>query len=508
MKSVWTRLTMVAVVALAILTAGRFFTAMQTQAATGQAPAAIAQQQALPPANVIVQVGELAPAAEAAAPTGWDTEWSQLLKIRLMAQLDSSGEDAWSPADHPLVYVTSQGPGYGSAAVGGAFLSEVQKAPGLAIIDADTYESVATAQYETGLETYSENHGLGVSPDGQWIYTQGNHPDSTLRGNAVLNIINARTLKLDKIIETRVHHARVIHNAYTGKDLVLIDGWGTFFALDPEDDNRVVGAVDPADLQGSGYLAFGDPTGKWLLISVRTGFLESDGGIAVVSLEDWKVKARINTHDGSPIWVAFSGDGKIAYVSDGHDSKVAKIDMSAENPAMWRVTGMANAGAIGPYGLTLSWDDTMLFTIGKGEASHNQGKTVGYIDTRMFAEPDQYRGWGTVLGQLVTDCLRQDHAIIHPDAEKNEMWISCNSSFENVIVDMKSIEVKNRVPQPNGGSSHNGAFVAYGPDWSGELLSDTNGFHGRAVITKLQQLQPKTEGPPPTPTPEGPGAGK
>lgn len=461
-------------------------------------------------ANVIVQVGQLQPAPAAAEPTGWDTTWSQMLGIKLLAQLDSSGDDAWSAADHPLVYMTSQGPGYGSAAFGGAFLSEVQKAPGLAIIDADTHEAVATAQYETGLESYAENHGLGVSADGQWIYTQGNHPDSNVRGGAVLNIINARTLKVDKIIESRVHHARVIHDSYSGKDLVLVDGWGTFFALDPLDDNRVVGAVDPADLQGSGYLGFGDPTGRWLLISVRTGFLESDGGIAVVSLEDWKVKARINTHDGSPIWVAYTGDGKTAYVSDGHESKVAKIDMSAENPAMWRVTGMANAGAIGPYGLTLNWDDTMLFAFGKGEASHNQGKTMGYIDTRMFAEPDMYRGWGTVLGQLVTNCLRQDHAIVHPDPAKNEMWISCNSSFDNVVVDMGAIEVTDVIPQPNGGSSHNGAFVAYDADWKGELLSDTNGFHGSAVITKLQALAGAVApgGPLPTPTPEGPGAGK
>lgn len=494
------RFAVIVIVALVLTIGWRGFTNTQAAVERQETPNAAA--------NVIVQVGELLPAPAAAAPSGWETEWAQLLKIKLLAQLDSSGEDAWIAADHPLVYMTSQGPGYGSAAVGGAFLSEVQKAPGLAIIDADSHEAVATVQYETGLDAYSENHGLGVSPDGQWIYTQGNHPDSQVSGKAVLNIINARTLKIDKIIETRVHHARVIHNSYTGKDLVLVDGWGTFFALDPDDDNRVVGAVNPADLQGSGYLGFGDPTGKWLLISVRTGFLESDGGIAVVSLEDWKVKARINTHDGSPIWVAFSGDGKTAYVSDGHESKVAKIDISAENPAMWRVTGMANAGAIGPYGLTLSWDDTMIFAMGKGEASHNQGKTVGYIDTRMFAEPELYRGWGTVLGQLVTDCLRQDHSIIHPDPAKNEMWISCNSSFDNVIVNMKTLEVVDRVPQPNAGSSHNGAFVAYQPDWSGELLSDTNGFHGRAVITKLQQLQPQTGAPLPTPTPEGPGAGK
>lgn len=468
----------------------------EVKAQLEQAQADLAAANAPAETQTLVQVGELAPASggSSAAPTGWDTEYSQLLGIKLLAQLDSSGPDAWDVAAHPLVYVTAQGPGYGGILAANAPESDpnsaatpVQSAPGLAIIDAETHEAVASVQYEAeGQESYAENHGLGVSPDGKWIYTQGNHPSSKARGNSVLMVINARTLKIDKLIETRVHHVRVIHNAFTNKDLVLVDGWGTFFALDPADDNRVAGAVDPADLNGSGYLGFGDPSGKWLFLSVRTGFLESDGGVAVVNLENWEIDARINTLDGSPIWVTFTADGKWAFVSDGHESKIAKIDMSSENPSEWRVVGLANAGAIGPYGLTLNWDDTTLYAFGKGEASHNQGKTVGFTSPDLFAEPDQYRGWRTVQGQIVSNCLRQDHAIVHPDPDKNEMWISCNSSFDNVVIDMGTNTVKATIPQPNGGSSHNGSFVRYEADWTGELLSDTNGMHGSAMEEKLR----------------------
>jgi DNA-binding beta-propeller fold protein YncE len=441
---------------------------------------------AAPPVKTVVQVGELQPAPAGAVASGWETDWSKLLNARLLAQLDSSGPDAWDVSAPPDVDVTAQGPGYGSAAFGGAFPSEAQKGPGVAIIDAKTREAVASTEYLVdGVDTYPENHGLAVSPDGKWFYTQGVSSASDLSGNAVVNVINARTLKIDKVIRSRMHHGKVIHDSFTNKDLVLIEGWGTFFALDPLDDNRVVGAVDPKDLAGAGYLAFGDPSGKYLLISVRTGFQESDGGIAVVSLEDWKVKARINTLDGSPIWVAFSADGKTAYVSDGHDSKIAKLDISAENPSEWALVGLANAGTVGPYGLTLSWDDKMIFSIGKGEASHNQGKTMGFTSPDLFVSPDKYRGWGTTMGELVTNCLRGDHAIVNPDPELNEMWISCNSSFDNVIVDMGTQTVKATIPQPNGGSSHNGAFVRYAPDWTGELLSDTNGFHGSAVEVRL-----------------------
>ncbi len=441
------------------------------------------------PVKTVVQVGELQPAPAGAAASGWETEWSQLLGARLLAQLDSSGPDAWDAAAHPDVYVSAQGPGYGAPAFGGAFLSEAQKGPGVAIIDSKTREAVASTEYlVAGVDTYAENHGLAVSPDGQWLYTQGANAASDLSGNAVVNVINARTLKIDKVIRSRMHHGKVIHDAFANKDLVLIEGWGTFFALDPADDNRVVGAVDPQDLAGAGYLAFGDPSGKYLLISVRTGFQESDGGIAVVSLEDWKVKARINTLDGSPIWVAFSADGKTAYVSDGHESKIAKLDISAENPSEWELVGIANAGTVGPYGLTLSWDDKMLFSIGKGEASHNQGKTVGFTSPDLFVSPDRYRGWGTTMGEIVTNCLRGDHAIVNPDPDLNEMWESCNSSFDNVIIDMGTQTVTATIPQPNGGSSHNGAFVRYAADWTGELLSDTNGFHGSALTTKLAMV--------------------
>ena len=434
----------------------------------------------------VIQIGQLEPAPAGAAPSGWETEWSQMISANLLAQLDSSGEPAWDKAAHPLVYISAQGPGYGSSAFGGAFLSGAQVAPGVAIIDATTHEAVASTEYPVEeIETYSENHGLGVSADGKWLYTQGAHPASDLRGNGTLMIINAETLKVDKIIRSRVHHARNCYNAFTDKDLVLVDGWGTFFGLDPADDNRIVGAVNPADLRGSGYLSFCDPSGKWLFASVRTGFRESDGGVAVISLEDWQVKGRINTHDGSPIWVTFNTAGDTAYVSNGHESRIAQIDMSAESPSEWRVVGMANAGAIGPYGLTFNWDDSILYAMGKGEASHNQGKTVGFTNPALFVEPDQYRGWGTTMGQIVSNCLRQDHAIVHPDPALNEMWISCNSSFDNVVVDMATQTVKgDPIPQPNGGSSHNGAFVAYDADFNGELLSDTGGMWGSALETK------------------------
>jgi len=396
-----------------------------------------------------------------------------------------------------VVYVTTNGPGYSG------FMSPTQTAPGLAIFDANTYEPVASAMYKSAGVidgSYSEPHGLGASADGKWFYLQGNMPSSVSdqSGGAVLLVVNARTLKIDKIIKSRVHHVRLIYDANTKKDLVLVDAWGQFYAMDPNDNHKVVGSVNPANLNGAGYIAHGDPSGQYLFITVRTGFMESMGGVAVVSLKDWLVKARINTDDASPIWTQFTADNKTAYVTGGENSTVVKIDKSSSLLSDWKVTGIANAGGIGPYGITLNWDDKRLFAVSKGEASHNQGFSLGIINTASFVPVADYRGWNTIQSAIYTDCLRGDHMIVHPNPAKNEGWISCNSNFRNVVVGFGDssniaagpggVAVKKVLPNPNGGSSHNGAFVVYnvgGVKWAGEVQSDTNGLRAGGASNKL-----------------------
>jgi len=133
-------------------------------------------------------------------------------------------------------------------------------------------------------------------------------------------------------------------------------------------------------------------------------------------------------------------------------------------------------------------------TIGKGEGSHNKGITVGLVDPRMV-------GSARPLGEVYTACPRADHAIMNPDPDTNEIWISCNSSFETVIFDLSKRAtrgefslgdyVKARIPSPAGGSTHNGAFVRYNPDWTGNFLADQNGLHGIAREAKRAMLAKK-----------------
>lgn len=436
--------------------------------------------------DTIIQVGIGVEPSEASVSAGdWDTEWSQKFGISLLEVFDSSGEDAWDPSEHPLVYMASEGPGYSG------LVSTSVTLPGFMIIDAYTHETVAAPHYDLGMEEYFEPHGLGVSPGGEWVYVPTGTAaawGSPLGGGRLL-IINARTLKIDRILATNgnPHHIKSFVDAQ-GRELVLVENFSdsTFYVLDPNDDNRVVGGINSEGLRGSGYLSFAHPSGQYIFISLRTPF-RSEGGIAVVDTETWTVRTSIATHDSSPIYVAFSGDGTSAYVSGGHESSVVKIDTSDENPRAWAVVGIVSAGTLGPYGITLNWDETQLFVIGKGEGAHNRGNTMGLVDpTIMSTRPNR---WGPgSRGSYYTECVRGDHGILNPDPELNEMWISCNANFRTVIWDIATMTIKAILDTPNLGSTHNGAFVRYEPDFSGQVLADQNGLQGPALELKLEIL--------------------
>ncbi len=412
----------------------------------------------------------------------WETEWAKKLEIKLLASLDSSGPPAWNSKKHPLVFITSEGPGYGG------ILSKTVKTPGIAIIDAITHEVVAAQRYELeGVKEYFESHGSGVSMDGRWIYLPtGTSPGFGDVGGGRLLIIDAKTLKLHKVLATPTnpHHVKAFTDTQ-GRQLVLSYGFaqGNFYVLDPQNDNRVVAGVLNGDLYGRGYLGFVDPSGKYLFIGVRRPQgTEGHGTVAVVDTQTWKVKRHIEVADSNPVWVEFSADGKFAYVSGAEQSTITKIRTEGD-PARWDKVSTARAGTEGPYGIYLNWNETDLWISGKGEGSHNKGITIGLVNPKVMQRP---------FGTYYTGCLRNDHGAIHPDPKLNELWLTCNASFEIVIWDMGKKVVKARIPMPSGGSTHSGSFVRYAVDgqgnWNGELLVDQNGLHGSALAEKRKIL--------------------
>jgi len=94
------------------------------------------------------------------------------------------------------------------------------------------------------------------------------------------------------------------------------------------------------------------------------------------------------------------------------------------------------------------------------------------------------------MDQIYTGCVRGDHGSLHPDPDANELWISCNASFEVVVFDLDLKEVTARIPLPNGGSTHSGAFVHYPDGWRapGVTVSDHNGLQGDALAAKRKLM--------------------
>lgn len=432
----------------------------------------------LPAAAILAMIVGMAGGSAQGADT-WTTPLATKLGVTLEKQFDSSGPDAWDSKKHKTVFITSEGPGYGG------LLSGV-KLPGVAIFDADTREVVASASYDVlamGWKNVFEPHGLGVSPDGKWLYLPTGEGSSSSEGKGRLLIINARTLKLDKILQTRgqPHHAKSFHNA-AGKPLAFAYGWEQpLFAMDPAADNKVVGGLDFNDMGIEGYLYFASTGGDEIIASgrIRQGEARSaahDNVMVRINTATWKMIDYIPLPDSTPVWASFTSDGKYAFFTGGHSSKVFKYDIAKK-----KIIGASRAGVEGPYGVHLGWNDNDLFLIGKGEGSHNRGKVVGFVSSELMEKVDR------PMDQFTTDCIRGDHGTLNPDPEANELWITCNSSFEVVIFDLDQKKVSERLRMPHGGSTHSGAFVRY-DGWNGEVVSDHNGLQGSALAAKQKLL--------------------
>ena len=218
---------------------------------------------ALPAVGAIL----LSPVSRASADDNWATPLATKLGVALEKSFDSSGPDAWDPKKHPLVFVTTEGPGYGG------LLSGVTL-PGIAIVDADSREVVTSQHYDVlawGWKNVFEDHGVGVSPDGKWIYLPTGEGTFGTMGFGRLLIINARTLKLDKVLHTNgnPHHVKVL-NTPDGHHYVMSYGWGQpLFVLDPAQDNKVVGGLDFNDIGIDTYLYFASPDGQEIIAGGR-----------------------------------------------------------------------------------------------------------------------------------------------------------------------------------------------------------------------------------------------
>ena len=432
-------------------------------------------------------------AVEAAKSIDWATPESERGGLYLHAQFDSSGEPAWSAADHPLVYISSESnfnPNPNKTIEGGF--------AGFHIVDAYSKEVIYG---HIGVTTPKASdlrhgpHGVTTSPDGQWAYYGWSevNPDIPEGLVSYVAIVNMKTMKIDKLLTQtayyqggpraqRLHHIQSWTDVDGNDRVVLMFGFGAdggpHFILDPNDDNRVVKAINYEDVQVIGHpFTTPSPDGKTLYVSIGSPEIRDShytgAGIAKVNLDTGAVTNIMGTGN-HPIGITHDVDGKYTYVVDGHHSSVYKIDDETNE-----IVGRTSAGVAGPYGITFNWDETLLFTVGKGEGSHNVGSVLGVIDARIFA-PTR-----TLLAQqpifLGGSASSVDHAILHPDPEVNELWVSNMNGWETIVLDLDTYQPEAWIPTPNGGDTHSGAFVRYNPDFTGEVQSDQGGVKSEAM---------------------------
>jgi DNA-binding beta-propeller fold protein YncE len=206
-------------------------------------------------------------------------------------------------------------------------------------------------------------------------------------------------------------------------------------------------------------------------------------------MENWAVTVITEVGDHI-IGMMTTADGKFLYANDGEGSRTYKIDL-----ALNKVVASTSASVAGPYGMALTWDEKLLYLVGKGEGAANQGHVLGVIDTTTFRPASS-----TLLGvnqpiELGGNSRTVDHAQLHPDPKVNELWISNMGGPETTVLDLKTNKVIAHIPTPHLGNTHSGAFIKYNADWTATVLADHGGpkkdmLTTRAAMAKAAAVTP------------------
>jgi DNA-binding beta-propeller fold protein YncE len=469
--------------------------------------------------TAVVQAGQLAPAEynEIIPGDGWANTESVRGGLWLVATFDDSGPDAWDVAAHPRVYFTSESfePANPAQDEEEPFFS------GYHVIDAVTHEVlfdfvVGEGGPDGNIGIFAPltrgPHGVGVSPDGKWMYvgwSETGEEEGAVTQNYIA-AINIRTGKIYQLFKQESYfqfgmRGQAIHHIQCWTD---VDGndrcifqWGfganggPHHIIDPNDDNRVVRSITYDDVKPMGHpFTTPSPDGKWVYISMGANSLrESFAGatcVAKVSTDTPEVIEICDEHGrvlNHPIGITHTMDGLYTYVVDGSTSMVVKID-NVEN----EVIAHTSAGVAGPYGICLNKDETIAFIVGKGEGSHNTGSVLGLIDLTNFSQlraDHEYPGDGTINPlYLGGSAASVDHCALNPDLDANEIWVSNMRGWETIVVNYTNFEVTDYIPTPNGGDTHGMAFVNYNSDWTGELMTDMGGPKSKTLQAQIAEL--------------------
>lgn len=321
-----------------------------------------------------------------------------------------------------------------------------------------SYDSPADANYVTVVDVKTRQvllqqkiampegyatHGLGVSEGAQWLYLP-----SLSKGSTKLHILDGRTMKLAATLDvgSTTHH--VDEGTYKSKDFILFDASNPArgaILLDPDDGNKVIGQIPNDVVGGKMYSAWSSPDGKYAYVTVRHHVAGKNGWISKVDLATFKEVQTYEVGPG-PVWVAFSADGKKAWVTNAAKTEagnysITEIAVAANAEEKDTVVRTITVPGV-TYGAVTTADGTKLYTVNKSK----EGGAVYAIDL--------------ATGNVVKDIpvgSQPDHVFLSPDGK--EIWVAENRGNKISIIDIATDEVVGAIPMP--GDTHTVKFVQF-----------------------------------------------
>ncbi|MBW6505471.1 MAG: hypothetical protein K0B00_01835 [Rhodobacteraceae bacterium] len=350
---------------------------------------------------------------------------------------DASGPDAFPIKPGQLIAYIQSGMAYDSPA----------DANYITVADAATHEILG--QFAVPMPEGYQSHGLGASADGKYLYIP-----SLPSASRLLHVLDGRTMKLAQTIDVgaRTHH--VDEGTYKQTDkFIMVDTDNPAIGallLDPNNENAVIGGINAYTVSGRAYSAWSDPSGNFAYLTMRSPIPSRPGWISKVDLKTLKQVQAYEVGYGA-VWVAFSADGKTAWVTNTgsvvpvkNEPEVMEIAIGQDGAKDEVVAAIPLPMA--PYGIVLSADGKKLYVVGKTYVQDPGNTKLYVVDTETKS-----------VIKEITVGVQPDHVFLSPDGA--QVWVAENRGNQVTIVDTATDEIIGTIPAP--GDVHSVRFVQY-----------------------------------------------
>ncbi len=417
--------------------------------------------------------------------TGWERrakEGSVLshYETQVIAEFDP-GEPKFTPEPGKTYFYENTGTNSVPAVMFDGFELPTQNQ--VVVGDAQTKEVIASYALPESLR--ATVHTSAMSPDGRYAYIIGARPGGdadmfeTVGGSATLIKVDALTLQPIRQIAIggRLHHAQVFRN-YMLLDMFARDADGLALMLYDTETDEIVGGVRDVDMGGMVYTVWSDKDYEYIYALMEPGGYapgRATGMLGMINVYQGKLVAM------RPFWIAMIDPDTWEVVREypipGYRPNWAVIDSAKENIYVIASSSVAskinletgviewtNGTGIGPYGASLTADETELWVADKGEAAHHLGRTITIMDTEAGHAIETLYG-----------AYKVDHVLLSPNGR--EMWATSNGEGRIYVYDVETRELTHRIDMPMNGDAHGLIWVHYDENGVPAVVRDQGGFH-------------------------------